>query len=432
MSPSHQSLTNQNSPSSPTTRSKSQDRHGLPPLQNPAHQQVGDTNGTVVAMTPSNNPGASPLAQKDDPSSGTPTAGGLSSTNNPADNMKGKLAAIDVRTMSFMALNFVSSTAIVVTNKIAMDKYGFKFATTLTCFHLICTFIFLLMSSKLGLFEIKRLPVRDVSKLAAGTMGFICLTNLSLQFNSIGFYQVMKVMTTPTVVVIESLFYQKYLENNLKISLLPVCMGVIITVATDFRLNLVGSLYAIAGVVVTSLYQIWSGTLQKSLECNGLQLQTYVSPLAAVFILPFIPILDNYSPNSPDSIWAYDFNSTNLSVILVTGFFGFLVNISIFLVIGRSSPLSYNILGHCKTVVVLLSDFLLFGRPATFKSSFGIVLTLIGVFWYTSLKLEKARLEKEARERAPPPAKTIDDEIKISESDGANEENVRLMDSRKE
>eukprot|EP00178_Gracilaria_changii_P021555 TRINITY_DN63_c1_g1_i1.p1 TRINITY_DN63_c1_g1~~TRINITY_DN63_c1_g1_i1.p1 ORF type:complete len:399 (+),score=95.54 TRINITY_DN63_c1_g1_i1:70-1197(+) len=326
--------------------------------------------------------------------------GALSAPASPHHRLRSTLATIDMRTSASMLLNFCSSVSIVVVNKIVMDKYGFRFATTLTAFHLLCTFALLLLTAKCGVFEIKRLPLRDVSKLAAGTMGFICLTNLSLQYNSVGFYQVMKVMTTPTVVIIEALLYQKYLQSNLRLSLIPVCVGVIFTTATDFRLNLVGSLYAVAGVIVTSFYQIWSGTLQRSLECNALQLQTYVAPLAALFILPLVPLMDNYNINDLHSIWFYNFNASNLSVIALTGFFGFLVNVSIFLVIGRSSAVSYNILGHCKTVVVLTSDFVLFGRPATFKSAFGIVLTLIGVFWYTSLKLESARLEKEARDRA--------------------------------
>ena len=336
------------------------------------------------------------------------------------------LAAVDARTVGSMALNFVASVCIVVVNKLVMDKYGFKFATTLTCFHLWCTFFLLLLTSKMGFFEIKRLPLRDVSKLAAGTMGFITLTNLSLQHNSVGFYQVMKVMTTPTVVIIEALLFQKYLDNNLKLSLVPVCIGVIITTATDFRLNMVGTCYAVAGVIVTSFYQIWAGTLQRSLDCNALQLQTYVSPLAAAFLLPLVPIFDNYSARDLESIWYYNFSPSNLSVISITGFFGFLVNVSIFLVIGRSSPLSYNILGHMKTVLVLTSDFVLFGRPFDLKSTAGIVLTLIGVFWYTSLKLEKARVEKEARERTPPPS--INDEKKLA----MEEEKAELVSSREE
>lgn len=325
--------------------------------------------------------------------------GSSPASSSPFSRFFSNLAAADAGTVGAMALNFCSSISIVVVNKLVMDKYNFKYATTLTCFHLTCTFLLLFMTSKAGLFEIKRLPIAQVSKLAAFNMGFICLTNLSLQHNSVGFYQVMKVMTTPTVVAIESLFYQKYLAGQLKVALIPVCLGVILTAATDFRLNMVGTLYAIAGVVVTSFYQIWGGTFQKSLDCNALQLQTYVAPLAALFTVPFMLFVDSWKVDDPASIWNYDFQTDNLIVISLTGCIAFLVNVSIFLVIGKSSAVSYNILGHCKTVMVLLSDFLLFGRPKSMKSSAGIALTLSGVFWYSSLKLEKSRLEKEARER---------------------------------
>lgn len=356
----------------------------------------------------------------------SPTSAPKPAATTTMDAVRGKMAGVDVRTAACMALNFLSSTSLVVVNKLAMDKYGFKFATTLTFFHLCCTFLLLLLTARLGVFEIKKLPLRDVSKLAAGTMGFICLTNLSLLHNSVGFYQVMKVMTTPTVVFIESLLYQKYLENNLKLSLLPVCLGVIITTVTDFRANAIGTGYAVAGVIVTSFYQIWSGSLQRSLDCNALQLQTYVAPLAALFILPLVPIFDEYRFTALNSIWFYNFTYKNVSIISITGFFGFLVNVSIFLVIGRSSPLSYNILGHCKTVVVLMSDYLFFERPFTFKSSSGIALTLAGVFWYTNLKLEKMRLEMEAKERRPPP-KLSEEKQNLLE-----EEKIELATSREE
>lgn len=363
-----------------------------------------DESGTLLA----------PALSKPKPASQLPSSAAGSA------HLAAMLAAIDVKTSAAMALNFMSSVSIVIVNKLVMDKYGFHFAVTLTAFHLWSTFLLLLLTAKCGVFEIKRLPVRDVAKLAAGTMGFICLTNLSLQHNSVGFYQVMKVMTTPTVVMIEAMVYQKYLENKLKLSLVPVCVGVILTTVTDFRLNVTGTLYAVAGVIVTSFYQIWSGTLQRSLDCNALQLQTYVAPLAAMFILPLMPLLDMYDVNDLHSIWYYNWTLRNACVIAVTGFFGFLVNVSIFLVIGRSSAVSYNILGHCKTVVVLLSDFVLFGRPKSFKSSVGIVLTLVGVFWYTSLKLEKARVEREARERAPSPKGADGDEkVDIGASGGS-------------
>jgi solute carrier family 35, member E3 len=315
-----------------------------------------------------------------------------------------------------------------------MDRYHFRYATTLTCVHLLATFLLLLLTARLGVFEIKPLPLRNVAKLAAGTMGFICLTNLSLQHNSVGFFQTMKVLTTPVIVVIEAFLYQKYLDSRLKLALLPVCLGVIATTVTDFRLNFVGAAYATAAVIVTSFYQIWSGTLQKSLDCNALQLQTFVAPLAAVFILPFIPLFDNYSWTDDSAIWNYPFTSTSVSLIALTAFLAFFVNVSIFLVIGRSSPVSYNVLGHCKTVFILGSDFVLFGRPATLKSSTGILLTLIGVFWYTSVKLKTTRQESDARSRTSIGEKAAV-ELNVGDveiSDASDDEDVVLLNTRRD
>ncbi|GAB0494615.1 hypothetical protein MMPV_005909 [Pyropia vietnamensis] len=313
-----------------------------------------------------------------------------------ANRLVANIAAADGKTAAAMALNFLSSTGIVVTNKLAMDRYGFRFATTLTLFHFLATYVLLLLAAAVGVFEKKVLPLRETAKLAAGSMGFVVLTNLSLQHNSVGFYQVMKVMTTPTVVVIEALVYAKVLDWGLRAALVPVCLGVVATAATDFRLNAVGAAYAIAGVLVTSFYQIGAGTLQRSLDCSALQLQLYTAPLSAAFIIPFVPLLDNWMPSSPDSIWKYEFGVGNVSVLVLTGVLAFLVNVSIFLVIGRSSAVSYNTLGHFKTCFILASDFVFFNRPLNVRSAAGILMTMGGVFWYTHLKLDKARREQEA------------------------------------
>eukprot|EP00188_Purpureofilum_apyrenoidigerum_P006397 Plantae.Rhodophyta-Purpureofilum_apyrenoidigerum.ctg9904.p1 GENE.Plantae.Rhodophyta-Purpureofilum_apyrenoidigerum.ctg9904~~Plantae.Rhodophyta-Purpureofilum_apyrenoidigerum.ctg9904.p1 ORF type:complete len:391 (+),score=78.51 Plantae.Rhodophyta-Purpureofilum_apyrenoidigerum.ctg9904:95-1267(+) len=314
-----------------------------------------------------------------------------------ASVLRGNLAVIDMRVAACMLLNFTSSTGIVIVNKIVMDKFGFNFATTLTCFHFAMTFLCLLVCASTKVFSVKKLPIGPTFKLAAASAGFVVLTNLSLQHNSVGFYQIAKVMTTPTVVLIEAIVYQKYLESNLRWSLLPVCCGVMITAVTDFKLNKVGTLYAIAGVIVTSFYQIWSGSLQKGLDCNALQLQFYTAPMSALFISPFLSILDNYNRSRPDSIFYYTFTPTNLMYIALTGVIAFLVNISIFLVIGKSSPLTYNILGHAKTSFIIMSDFMIFGRPRNLKNVAGVAIALCGVFWYTHLKLEKARKDLEGK-----------------------------------
>lgn len=52
-----------------------------------------------------------------------------------------------------------------------------------------------------------------------------------------------------------------------------------------------------------------------------------------------------------------------------------------------------------------------FGRPFDLKNVSGVVMALLGVFWYTHLKLEKARLEKaRVEENAKDPEEDLEAE----------------------
>lgn len=294
---------------------------------------------------------------------------------------------------AFIAFNFFSSTGIVSANKLVYEG-GFMFATTLTFIHFVCTTIGLLLLARFGVFTPKRLDVRKALKLAVAGMGFVVFSNLSLQHNTIGFYQVMKHMTVVGVVIIEAVFFRKYLPSSFLLALATMCTGVIITGTTDFGVNFLGTMYALANICCTSFYQIWCGSLQKSLEANPLQLQLYIAPLSALCIIPLMPIFDNYNLTDPKSIFYFQPTVNNLSAIMFTGVLALCVNVSIFLVIGKTSAVTYNVVGNGKTAFLFVIDFLVFHRPFEPANVFGMALTLTGVIWYTQLKL-KARAEAE-------------------------------------
>lgn len=62
-----------------------------------------------------------------------------------------------------------------------------------------CLQVFTLVGMRLflmaGVFQYKKLPQRALAPLAAAYVGYIVLCNLSLNVNTVGFYQVMKVRT---------------------------------------------------------------------------------------------------------------------------------------------------------------------------------------------------------------------------------------------
>lgn len=315
-----------------------------------------------------------------------------SSSQPVADPSNSEVAAV-------IAFNFFSSTGIVSANKLVFNG-GFSFATTLTFFHFVSTFVGLLLLARLGMFQPKRLDLKKASKLAMAGMGFVVFSNLSLQHNSVGFYQVMKHMTVVGVVIIEALMFRKYLPRTFWGAISCVCVGVCITGATDFKLNLVGTIYATLNILCTSFYQIWCGSLQKSLEANPLQLQLYIAPLSAMFILPIVPIFDNWMPSSSNSIFHVELTEGLVRNILITGVLALCVNISIFLLIGKTSAVTYNIAGNGKTAFLLAADFMFFGRPFLVSNIVGLATTLFGVIWYTRLKLQEREDNKRTSDKA--------------------------------
>jgi solute carrier family 35 protein E3 len=202
--------------------------------------------------------------------------------------------------------------------------------------------------------------------------------------------------TVVGVIIIEALIFKKYLAREFWGAVACVCIGVTITGATDFKLNFIGTVYALLNILCTSFYQIWCGSLQKSMEANPLQLQLYIAPLSALFIIPVVPIFDNWNPASSTSIFQFELSQNVIYSIMLTGVLALCVNISIFLLIGKTSAVTYNVAGNGKTAFLLAVDFLYFGRPFLLSNVIGLATTLTGVVWYTQLKLRAQSSKKQS------------------------------------
>lgn len=117
-----------------------------------------------------------------------------------------------------LLVNLVSSICIVFMNKWIYVHYGFP-NMTLTLVHFVVTWLGLYVCQKLDVFHPKNLRPSSILLLALSFCGFVAFTNLSLQNNSIGTYQLAKAMTTPVIIVIQTFFYRKTFSNKIKLTL---------------------------------------------------------------------------------------------------------------------------------------------------------------------------------------------------------------------
>jgi hypothetical protein len=130
-----------------------------------------------------------------------------------------KAPMVELGTLGALSLSVFSSVSIVVCNKFLISTLGFNYATTLTCAHLAVTGLFLHFARYMKMFEYKTLEFRPLiifSVLNGASIGFL---NLSLGYNSVGFYQMTKLAIIPCTVCLQITFYAKKFSPAVKASL---------------------------------------------------------------------------------------------------------------------------------------------------------------------------------------------------------------------
>ncbi|KAL7261477.1 hypothetical protein ACSBR1_000011 [Camellia fascicularis] len=233
--------------------------------------------------------------------------------------------------------------------------------------------------------------------------------NLSLMLNSVGFYQISKLSMIPVVCLMEWILHNKNYSREVKMSVVVVVIGVGVCTVTDVKVNAKGFLCACVAVLSTSLQQISIGSLQKKYSIGSFELLSKTAPIQALSLLLFGPFIDYYL--SGKFIATYKLSSGAILFILLSCSLAVFCNVSQYLCIGRFSAVSFQVLGHMKTVCVLTLGWLLFDSELTFKNIMGMVIAVIGMIIY-SWAME---VEKQSNNKITPHAKNslTEEEIKL-------------------
>jgi len=79
----------------------------------------------------------------------------------------------------------------------------------------------------------------------------------------------------------------------------------------------------------------------------------------------------------------------------ITGIFGFLINIAVFMQIKFTSPLTNNIAGTLKACVQTLLAMVIYRNPISLANAIGIVLVIFGSFWYSNVRYAEMKASQE-------------------------------------
>ncbi|KAJ3241541.1 hypothetical protein HDU78_001789 [Chytriomyces hyalinus] len=324
--------------------------------------------------------------------------------------------------------SIVTSVAIVMVNKLVMNN-GFPFASTLTALHQLTGFCFssFLIFAKFIPKLPEPLPEYALTRyyIAGLYSSGLVLMNQSLAMNPVAFYQLLKMACIPAIAILQFVLFKKILPRATVIALAVILLGVAISTLSPttpaktpnptrrrdssdtvdngggifaFFMGILTLLVSLGAVFTTALSQIELNQspdlkrLSSFQSMNALSLISFgVCMTAATFVDMKITLTDLVTFNvfhKLAAFWALVVKEAPVGWILASCAMAILVNLFGFMLIKGTSAITFQVVGHLKTVLTLAMGAFLFGSAGLDgMKGLGVVVALVGMVLYSREKL---------------------------------------------
>ncbi|WYZ40076.1 hypothetical protein EsH8_IV_000417 [Colletotrichum jinshuiense] len=299
----------------------------------------------------------------------------------------------------WMVVNTLATIGIVFTNKAIFSDPQWKLCQlTFASFHFLVTFLTLHVLSRptFAYFTPRRAAIKDLLPLSVAMCLNVILPNLSLAFSSVTFYQIARILLTPTVAMMNFVLYKATLPRNAIIALIPACLGVGMVSYYDSlptkddnikSTSTLGIFFAFSGIFASSLYTVWIASYHRKLQMSSMQLLYNQAPIASFLLLYIIPFVDTFPEwmTVPGNRWI---------MIAMSGAFASLINISQFFIIAQTGPVSSTVVGHLKTCTIVALGWMVSGRAIGDKSVLGVFVAIGGIIGYSVVMLQQQKQQQ--------------------------------------
>jgi len=183
-------------------------------------------------------------------------------------------------------------------------------------------------------------------------------------------------------------------------SLIPIVLGVAVATVSEISFELMGlasALMATAGFAVITIY---SKMALKDTGMHHLRLLHKLGMMAAIMFFPVWLLVD--APKIPSEL-----NSEIFTLLVVDGALHWCQNILAFTLLKLVTPLTYAVANVTKRIAVISVSLLLLKNPVTGTNLGGMMMAIVGVFFYNRAKyyenLSKKTLPVSMPKAQPPP-----------------------------
>ncbi|ORY43339.1 hypothetical protein BCR33DRAFT_258390 [Rhizoclosmatium globosum] len=329
--------------------------------------------------------------------------------------------------------SILTSVAIVMVNKLILNN-GFPFAATLTALHQLTVFVVTKGMITFGFLEPVPDPLAGYGRMRIFVAFLysmsLVLMNLTLSMCSVAYYQLLKMSCIPTIVILQFLLFRQVVGARIILCLAVILLGIFVstvvpvlgspseknnesvTPTESTNSTFVAVVISLFAVLTTGLNQIAINQVQDLKRLSSWQLMNIMSKIsffvclaAAVFIDVGVSLGDGtrlllsiveldwalFTAQST-AIWikVMEFSNTlrdmsriPLEWILCSCLLAVVVNVFGMSLIKGTSPVTFQVVGHLKTILTLAVGTICFGTNGAQGWSFvGIMIALVGSVLY--------------------------------------------------
>ena len=192
-----------------------------------------------------------------------------------------------------LAFNFGSALCTIVANKYALKV--FPYPAALTAVHYMLSWAAVQVALRMGAFERGTVTAEQKGLFCGLVVAWAtcnALSNASLEANSVGFYQLMKVLTTPIVVFIDYVWHGKVVSSGKAVVLAIACVGIGVATVSDVQVTVRGTLIAGASVMFGVAQKTLNEHMQQRGGLSTLQLMLEAFPPMTAIGIALVPLMD--------------------------------------------------------------------------------------------------------------------------------------------
>jgi len=290
----------------------------------------------------------------------------------------------------YVGLWITLSAGVILYNKWILTGFGFPFPVTLTMFHMFfCSVLAFVLVRVLKVVKSVNMT-RDTYINKIVPIGFLFaivlwMGNSAYVYLSVAFIQMVKALMPAVVYCVGVVFKVEVFNRKTMANMLSIALGVAIASFGEINFNAFGFSLLMASLVSEAVRVVSIQLLLTScdIKLNSVTTLYYVSPVCFAFLtVPFVFL------ELPKLLSADDVN-VNPFIFLSNATLAFALNVSIYLLIGKTSALTMNVAGVIKDWILIFISSVLFDAPISGVQLAGYFLAFLAVMYYNYAKIQE-------------------------------------------